>query len=161
MNIEKILNIESCIKNKELIFTFRVNPDVEYTELRMMDFINDFKEILKFVSTNDNIKSYYLIFNMANVKIPSNFYMLQELSDIFSYTKNPYAELGLKKLKYTIMVNSNYYVKLFFSLFKKYYNPFRPLYLCNKDEDVDKCLTDKSFRDTLINLQNEMKKDSL
>ena len=35
---------------------------------------------------------------------------------------------------------------LFFKIFKKYYNPIKPLYLCKNEEQTNNCLFNENIR---------------
>lgn len=147
MNIEKIASISPEIKNKKLIITFSATG-VPITDIRLMDFLNDSKTLAKDLY-NTQINEFYFIFNIDNLKIPSNFNLFKQYASFLEEHK----DLLMDKLVYSVLQCENNIFKMFFNLFKSYYVPVKPLYLCKNEEEVLKCFEDELFRNSLPNME--------
>ncbi len=143
MSIEPLFNFEVKIENKKLLYIIE-SRGIEFTELRMIHFI---KELDKFLETllNEKIKKVYFIFNMTKYTIPKNLTLLRELSDVFS----KYTNIFIEKLEFSIIEVDNNIFRMFLSLFKQYYTPRKPLYICKNQEETQDCLNDPKKREIL------------
>ena len=147
MNIEKIASITPEIKNKKLIITFSATG-VPITDIRLMDFLNDSKKLAKDLD-NTQINEFYFIFNIDKLKIPSNFNLFKQYASFLEEHK----DLLMNKLVYSVLQCENNIFKMFFNLFKAYYIPVKPLYLCKNEKEVTQCLENESFRNSLPNME--------
>lgn len=146
MSIESFIDFEAKISKKKLIYTFTSNGN-SITDLRVVAFIQKLTEILESLE-NEQIKEVYFVFDIDKLEIPSNFAFLQDFADSF---KNK-TELIKKKLMFTIVINKSNIFNLFFSLFKKYYHPIKPLYLCKDMKEMEVCLHENEKRDSFPNI---------
>lgn len=146
MEIEKIATIKPVIRNGKLILFFEATG-VPITDIRIMDFLNDSTKLAKDLYS-DKIKEFYFVFNINKLKIPANFNVLKQYAGFLEKHK----ELLLGKLVYSVLQCDNNIFKMFFSLFKAYYVPIKPLYLCKSEDEVTKCFSDDTYRESLPNM---------
>ena len=151
-NIEKIFKIDTQIENN-IVYVIFNSTGCEYTELRMLDFINSYKKILQEIEDN-RIKKVSFIFNLINMKIPTNFVLVKEFSQIFI----PKMEVIKKKVIYSIIVTDSNLFYLFFPLLKKYYRPIKPLFICKDDNELQDIIQNPENRSKYKNILNDIKK---
>lgn len=151
-NIEKLFKIDTSVNNNVLYIYFNAIGS-EYTELRMLDFINSYKKILEELD-DERIKKICFIFNLTKMKIPTNFILVEEFAAIFDSKM----ELIKKKVIYSIIVTDSNLFFLFFSLFKQFYKPFKPLYLCKNDNELQDIIENPENRNKYRNILNDIKK---
>ena len=99
---------------------------------------------------NEKITKVYFIFDIQKIVLPTNLTLLKQFSEVFTSNR----ENLTKKLQFSIVVNNNNVFRIFFSLFKQYYEPIKSLYLCSNDEEMKICLHDESKRDSFPNILN-------
>jgi hypothetical protein len=148
MDIQPFVDIDAKIEKGKLIFTFTANGN-EITDLRVLDFIAKMENIIQDLH-QDSIQKAYFLFDIENLRIPANFASLK----LFADTMNKHKELLTKKLDFTIVQTTNNVFRIFFSLFKQYYNPVKPLYLCKSSEESVVCLHDSKKRISFPNIMN-------
>ena len=155
MDIQPFVDIEANIEKGKLIFTFTANGN-EITDLRTLDFITKIEKIVQDLN-QDSIQIVYFLFDIERLVIPTNFSSIK----LFADTMNQYKDLLNKKLGFTVVQTPNNVFRLFFSLFKKYYNPVKSLYLCKTKEETDSCLHNAKTRDQFPNIMSMLlEKDS-
>ena len=153
MNIETFVSIKPTIQNGKLIIIFEGN-DNDITELRVLKVADEIHKLLEELKS-DKIKEFYFLFQVDNIKIPTNFSYIEEIAlSLFKYK-----DLIIQKLNFSVVQCKNNIFRMFFSLFKKYYTPIKELYLAKSYEDALKGLHDDTFRSNLPNLSTEMKKN--
>lgn len=146
-SLKNIFKIETKIENKKLCFFFN-SQKVDVTELRITKFIHDMKQVVNTMYSKQ-IKKVCFIFDLNQLHIPSNLIQIKEFSDMLK----SYEALLTEKLQFTIIINKNNLFYIFFNLFKKYYNPVKPLYLCKTEEEAIICLQDENKRSEFPNIQ--------
>ena len=152
MNVNSLVKIEPKIENnKLLIYFYAENMDV--TNLRLIKFLDDCGKLFSDLY-NDQIKEFYFIFNIDDLRIPTNFNLFKDFANFFKNHEN----LLMKKLKFTIVQCKNNIFKLFFSLFKQYYSPVKPLYLCCNLEETKDCIFTEETRNKYPNICNLLEK---
>lgn len=134
-NIKKLLNLETMIVSKRVVFKFTYT-NMEITDLRMLATMELINEVLKTLYNNE-VTDACFVFAVDGMKIPTNFKSLKQVASTF----HTHAEIINKKLSFTIIQCNNNIFKMFFSLFKLYYEPVKPLYLCDNEDITTKCLT--------------------
>jgi hypothetical protein len=151
MDIENILSIDVCVERQKLLVKIKVAP-LEITELRVLHAINQIRNLLDELK-NDKVKQFYFVFDVDELKIPANFQMFKNIGKTFV----EYEKLILEKLDFSVIQCTNNIFKMFFGLFKKYYIPIKPLYMCSTKEDTWCCIHDVGKRDTYPNICNMIK----
>tara|TARA_B100001142_G_C14323507_1_gene651378 strand:- start:1989 stop:2444 length:456 start_codon:yes stop_codon:yes gene_type:complete len=146
--IDKLFEINTTIDKKKLIFTFLFNGR-EFTDLRVIQFYHEMDQILKSLY-DPKIKNLYFIFKIKEIYIPSNFVSIRKVADLLT----SHIPILNEKLVFTIIQNDTNVFKTFFKLFKQYYVPVKPLYLCKTDEDVNNCLHIPEEREKMPNILN-------
>lgn len=147
-SLQNLFEIETKIENKILCFFFK-SQKVSVTELRLTKFIHDVKQVIETIYSNQ-IKNVCFIFDLNQLNLPSNFIQIKDFSDMLK----SHEKILTEKLMFTIIQNKNNVFRIFFNLFKKYYNPVKPLYLCKNDEETNVCLNDDNKRSTFPNIQS-------
>lgn len=152
MEIESLLDLESNIVSNRVIFklTFK---DAHITELRMLKTTELLKSVFESFKTTE-IKRVCLVFVVNKIKMPANLSLFKNFAEAF----NNYSEVINEKLDFTIIQTNNGVFRMFFSLFKMYYEPIKPLYMCENDEITTKCLMSNSERKKVKNF-SDMKKN--
>ena len=148
--IKPLFDTNIRIEKKKMIYEM-VLKDVDYTELKMFATYEKLNEIIESLY-HKNVKNVYFIFVFDKVKVPSNFIVFKEISKIFLKHK----PILIDKLDFTIIQTHSNIFELFFSVFKKYYKPLKPLYLCKTNDQVRKCIFDEEFRSTLHNISTTL-----
>lgn len=151
IEVEDIATLTPEIKNGKLIVTFKA-LSIELTDLRILHFINKIQKLVNELN-NKKIKEFFFVFDIDDLIIPTNFTMLKDFAQFFKDNE----DIILDKLTYSVLKSKNNIFKLFFSLFKKYYVPIKPLYLCCNQEEVDDCLFNPEKRSKFPNIINIIK----
>ena len=141
--IESFFDYDIRIENKMLIYVFVANGK-DMTELRMIEFLDRMRQIMASFHDKQVTKG-CLYFDLEKLKLPSNLQLIQEYSNIFKTNQ----EILKKKLQYTIIQTSNNVFHLFFSLFKQYYVPIKPVYLTKNHSETQSCIYDEIMRNNL------------
>lgn len=144
--IENLFLITPKINNKTLYYYFN-STGAEFTELRMIKFIEDFKIILNEI-INEKIKKVSFLFVVDNMKIPSNFCLIKEFAEIF----NEHMENIKQKVCFSVVQTDNNVFSMFFSLFKQFYKPYKPLYLCKNNEELEDIMNNPENRKNYKNI---------
>jgi len=146
--IENLFNLETEIVKQRVVFKF-VYTEIPITKLRMFKTIEMVKEVLEtFHKTEIHHVSFVFVINQF--EIPANIGLIKD----FASTFHPYTEIIIKKLDFTIIQSNSNMFKIFFSLFRMYYEPIKPLYLCESDESTKKCLESKNERSKVSNFSD-------
>lgn len=148
-NIETFVTITPKIEHKKLIVYIVANNN-EITELRIFKVIEELKSLFQQIKQNDKVNEFYLVFDITQFKIPTNFRMFTSVSDLLLESKS----LIVDKLKFSVIQSENNIFKMFFSLFKKYYEPIKPLYLCRTENDTKECIHSVDSRSNFPNICN-------
>ena len=101
----------------------------------------------------EEVTNICFVFVFNSIKMPTNMKLIKD----FASTFHAYGDVINKKLDFTIIQSNNNIFKLFFSLFKMYYEPIKPLYLCENDESTEKCLVSNSERSKAANFSDMVK----
>lgn len=151
MEIQEIVDIESKIISKKLVYTFTLK-NCEITQLRVLKTIECIKTILDTLFLED-VKNVCFVFVIDELIIPANYEYIKDLTDVFSR----YEEIVKEKVKFSIIQSNSSVFQLLFSIIKKYYIPIKPLYVCSKNDDVVKCLSNKKEREKYQNVSDMIK----
>jgi len=154
MEIENLFALETKIINNRVVFKFTFTES-EITELRMVKTIEMLKKVLDSFH-RDEIKHICFVFVINSIRMPSNMKLIKD----FASTFHSYSEVINEKLDFTIIQSSNNIFKMFFSLFRMYYDPIKPLYMSKDDATTEKCLDSKDERNNVANfvdMVNNMK----
>lgn len=151
MEIENLLDLESKIVANRVVFkfTFKEKP---ITELRMLKTTEMLKSVFESFNTQE-IKHVCFVFVINKMKMPANLGLFKD----FAKTFNDYSDVINEKLDFTIIQTNNGIFKMFFSLFRLYYVPIKPLYMCENDESTEKCLTNNNERNKVKNFSDMIK----
>ena len=147
-NIADILQIKTKIESKKLCYYVTAKP-VEITELRLTKAYHDIENLIKTLYLPE-IKKVYIVWNISELLIPTNFTQIKD----FAIMLRNHTDILTKKLVFSIIVSKSNIFSLFFNVFKQYYNPVKPLYLCKTDKDVENCIHDESSRDSFQNISS-------
>jgi len=147
-NIADILQINTKIESKKLCYYVTAKP-VEITELRLTKAYHDIEILIKTLYLPE-IKKVYIVWNINELLIPTNFTQIKD----FAIMLRNHTDILTKKLVFSIIVSKSNIFNLFFNVFKQYYNPVKPLYLCKTDKDVEKCIHDESSRESFQNISS-------
>jgi len=153
MSIEPLFKTEVRIENKKMLYIL-TSQGIAITELRMIQLINDIDTMFNTFHHKD-VSNIHLVFVVKEINIPSNFTLLDEFAQVFI----KHREIILDKLQFTVLQNENNLFRMFFALFKKYYNPLKPLYLCKNEDEVQDCLHDQAKRGQFHEIMNQLKDD--
>ena len=141
--IESFFDYDIRIENKMLIYVFVANGK-DMTELRMIEFLDRMSQIMASFYDKQVTKA-CLYFDVEKLKLPSNLQLIQEYSNIFKTNQ----DILKKKLEFTIIQTCNNVFHLFFSLFKQYYVPIKPVYLTKNHSETQSCIYDETMRNNL------------
>lgn len=144
--IEDLFNIKIKKNNESYYIEFHYNR-LEITNLRMLKFVEKTKQVINLLK-KDEVKKIYFIFILNNIIIPANFNVLKDFIQIF----HDNIDLMIEKVQFTIIQNETNLFKIFIEIFKKFYQPYKPLYLCKNDEETKLCLTDENVRKKMPNI---------
>ena len=145
MDIENLFDLDTKITQKRVVFKFTYT-EISITELRMLKTIEMLKKVLDSFH-KDEIKNICFVFVINSIKMPANMKLVKD----FAATFHSYSDVINEKLDFTIIQSNNNIFKVFFSLFKMYYEPIKPLYMCESDEVTEKCLESKNERSKTAN----------
>lgn len=150
MEIENLFNLETKILQNRVVFKF-VYTETPITELRMLKTIEMMKVVLDSFH-KEEVSNICFVFVINSIKMPINLKLIKE----FASTFHAYGDVINQKLDFTIIQSNNNIFKLFFSLFKMYYEPIKPLYMCESDESTEKCLNSNDERSKVANFSDLM-----
>ena len=151
MEIENLFTLKTEIITNRVVFKFIFN-EKSITELRMLKTTEMLKSVFESFKTQE-IKHVCFVFVINKIKMPANLALFKD----FAKTFNDYSDLINEKLDFTIIQTNNGIFKMFFSLFKLYYAPIKPLYMCESDESTEKCLTSNNERNKVKNFSDMIK----
>lgn len=143
MSIESFFDYENVNMSDILVCKFVANGK-SITELRTVAFLTKMNETMS-LFREKKVTRCCLYFHVGKLKMPTNLKLLKEYSDIFKQNK----DILEKKLQFTIIQSSNNVFRMFFKLFKQFYTPIKPMYLCKNDEQTNNCLNDSDLRSNL------------
>ena len=143
MSIESFFDYENLQKDDILICKFVANGKT-ITHLRTISFLEKMRETM-LLFRQEKVSRCCLYFHVGKMKMPTNFNLLKEYSEIFKQNKDILEE----KLQFTIIQSSNNVFRMFFKLFKQFYTPIKPMYLCKNDEQTENCLNHSDSRSNL------------
>jgi len=145
MEIENLFILDTKITQNRVVFKFTYTEN-SITELRMLKTIEMLKKVLDSFH-KDEIKNICIIFVVNSIQMPANMKLVKD----FAATFHSYSDVINQKLNFTIIQTNNKIFKVFFSLFKMYYEPIKPLYMSESDEVTEKCLESKIERSKTVN----------
>lgn len=149
-NITDIIQVETKIKSKKLCYYIIAKP-VEITELRLIKAYHDIENLVKTLYLPE-VKKVYIVWDISELLIPTNFTQIKD----FAIMLRNHTDILTEKLVFSIIVSNSNIFSLFFNVFKQYYNPVKPLYLCRTQEDVERCIHDDSSRESFQNISSMM-----
>ena len=149
--IEDVFVIHDEIQNEKLV-VFINATGVKLTELRKLSFLAKMDNYLTELLKRD-ISTFYFVFDLNKAKIPTNFSFITGFSKLLL----KHAELIESKLEFSVILNKSNVFYTFFSLFKKFYVPIKPLYLCQKYDDVITCIHNRNERKKFPEIVSKMK----
>lgn len=153
MEIEDLFDLGAEIVKSRVVFKF-VYTEKLITELRMLKTIETLKSVLESFQ-KEEIKHISFVFVINKINMPTNMGLIKN----FASTFHSYSEIIEQKLDFTIIQSNSSIFKLFFSLFKMYYEPIKPLYLCESDESTEKCLKSNDERNKVANFADMLKNE--
>ena len=151
MEIEDLFHLETKIVKNRVVFKF-IYTEKPITELRMLKTIGTMKTVLESFQKKE-IGHVSFVFIINKIIMPSNMGLIKD----FAATFHSYADIINQKLDFTIIQSNSTIFKLFFSFFKMYYEPIKPLYLSENDESTEKCLESKDERGKVTNFSDMLK----
>lgn len=152
MDIKSVLDLDTTISQNRVVFKLTYNGS-PITELRMLK-TNDLMKTILESFYKDEIERVCFIFVVDSLEVPSNMKLIKG----FATTFHPHAEIIGKKLDFTIIQSKNAIFKVMLSILKMYYQPIKPLYLCESDESTEKCLVSNFERNQITNFSDMVKK---
>jgi len=114
-----LTNEDTCYKLSCVINNTQLTP------LKWLSFVDEFNKVIQKISKDDNIKKFYMYFDVNNVDVlmkPDNY------KDIINIFKNNQKLFVDRLLGTFVYINSNL-LNLIINLFIKFYNPIRPLFV--------------------------------
>ena len=148
MNIDKLVEIKPQIINNLLVINVTCNP-IEFTDLRLLNLLSELEKLASDLN-NERIKKFCFVFNVSEIKIPTNFNLIKDFADFFQRHEN----LIMTKLDCSVIESTSNIFTMFFSLFKKYYKPLKPLFLVKTRDEVMDCLFNDENRKKYSNICN-------
>lgn len=146
MSLEPLFTLD--VENINDLFLYRfVATGKEFTNIGALLFITEMENTMKTFS-NKNIKKVALLFHLETFSMPTNHALVQKYSEVF--IKNQ--EILRDKLQFTIIQTNNNIFDMFFTVFKLFYIPIKPLYLCKNDSETNQCICNHGQKDNLIKL---------
>ena len=140
MSIQPFIDINVYIEKGTLSCCF-ISNGKELTELRGMLFIKEMTELMKKINTINTNRIVFL-FDIDKIDfnaLPSNYKLLKSYAQVFKDHKSVIEN----KLGFTIVKSEKNIFRMFFRLFKLFYTPIKPLYLCNTLEKSLQCIHDE------------------
>lgn len=150
--IEDVFTINEEYQYNKLI-VFINSTGKKLTELRKLSFITKFDNYLSDLSNKD-IPLFYFVFNLNKAKIPTNFSFIRDLTKLLL----KHSEVIYKKLEFSVILYKSNLFYTFFNLFKRYYEPIKPLYLCQRYEDISLCIHNEKERSRFPEIISKIKK---
>ena len=149
MQIQCFFDINVKIVNDIHVYSFISNGN-ELTELRMLLFLDKKRKILNRFCEK-KIKKVVLLYDIDKLPVSGNFslftrYFTQDYVQIFKDNR----ELLSEKLFFTVIKSENTIFHTFFKIFKKFYIPIKPLYLCESIEEAFECIDNEEKRKQLL-----------
>jgi len=148
MEIQEIFDTKTEIIGNKLVYTFTLRNS-EITQLRLLKSIECMHKILDTLFS-ENVKNVCFVFAIDNITIPANYECIKDLTEVFS----EYEQIVKEKVKFSIIQSKSSIFQLLFSIFKKYYKPIKPMYVCNDEDDVQKCLSSRKDREKYQNVSD-------
>jgi len=145
MQIQCFFDINTKIINDIHVYSFISNGN-ELTELRMLLFLDKKRKILNRFCEK-KIKKVVLLYDIDKLPVSGNFslftkYFTQDYVQIFKDNR----ELLSEKLFFTVIKSENKIFHTFFKIFKKFYIPIKPLYLCESIDEAFECIDKEEKR---------------
>ena len=149
MNIHCFFDKKIYVENNIVICSYVSNGN-ELTELRMLFFLDEYKKMINSLY-NKKIKRFVLIYDVDKLPIPINFelftkYFTKDFAQIFKDN----IELIKEKLSFTIIKSKSSIFHTFFKIFKNFYIPIKPLYICKSMEEGLKTIHCEKTRNKLL-----------
>ena len=154
MEIQDLLKLETKVINNRVVFKFTYT-ELPITQLRTLKTIEVMEGVLKSLSKKEVNKACF-VFIVNSLDFNVNIKLFQEFGSIF----RSYTDIITEKLDFTIIQTNNGIFKVFFSLLKRFYEPIRPLYICENDEIVNNCLKSDEEINKKCNLSERIKQDN-
>tara|TARA_Y100000389_G_C17347598_1_gene456668 strand:+ start:128 stop:586 length:459 start_codon:yes stop_codon:yes gene_type:complete len=151
MEIENLFDLDTKIVANKVVFKF-VYTEKPITELRMLKTIEMMKNVLE-TFREKRINHVSFVFVINQIEMPTNMGLFEN----FASTFHSYTNIINQKLDFTIIQSNSRIFKLFFSLFKMYYEPIKPLYLCENDKSTEQCLESQDERNKVANFADMLK----
>lgn len=151
MDIESLLDIKTEILQNRVVFRFTYDGK-KITELRMLKTIEMMNAALETLY-KDEIKNVCFVFVVSSLEMPTNVGVFKDFASVFVSHTN----IIEKKLNFTIIQSDNKIFKLFFSILKMYYQPIKPLYMCEDSKSTENCLISSSERNKTANFSDVIK----
>ena len=86
MNIDKLVEIKPQIINNLLVINVTCNP-IEFTDLRLLNLLSELEKLASDLN-NERIKKFCFVFNVSEIKIPTNFNLIKDFADFFQRHEN-------------------------------------------------------------------------
>ena len=134
MSIEPFFDTKIYIEKGTLICSF-ISNGKELTELRGLLFIKEMTAIMEKISTI-KINKVVFLFDVDKIVLPYNYKLLKSYAQVFKDHKSVIEN----KLGFTIIKSESNIFRMFIKLFKKFYTPIKPLYLCSTIEESLECI---------------------
>ena len=144
--IDELFEITSFITNKTFVIKFN-SLNLKLTDLKILKFFTDFEKAIQALY-DERIKSACFLFVLNEIFIPTNFKFLTDFANVLK----KHNVIILEKISFSIIQNDSNIFKLFFNVFKMYYEPKKSLYLCNDNEQTDLCLNNEEERKNIPNI---------
>ena len=144
MSIEPFFDTNIYIEKGTLICSF-ISNGKELTELRGLLFIKEMTAIMEKISTI-KLNRVVFIFDVDKIVLPYNYELLKSYSEVFKNHKSVIKD----KLGFTIIKSESNIFRIFIKLFKKFYTPIKPLYLCSTIEESLECIHNEEKLKELI-----------
>ena len=103
------------------------------------------KDIMQQVSEN-NTKEVVFLFDVDKIILPYNYEIMKSYAQVFKDHKT-FIE---NNLGFTIIKCKSNIFRMYFKLFKQFYTPIKPLYLCETMEHAIECIYNEEKRNELI-----------
>jgi len=146
MSIEPFFDTKIYIEKNVLICSF-ISNGKELTELRGLLFIKQMKDLMQHISINNTNEAVFL-FDVDKIIFPYNYELIKSYAQIFKDHKTSIEN----NLGFTIIKCKSNIFRIFFKLFKQFYTPIKPLYLCQTMDHALECIHNEEKRNQLIKL---------